>query len=71
MTKNSERHKCEGDLPLEGYGAALDKCYEDEDGKFWIDNDEYASQVNYCPYCGKKAPVQVSSIEDSPESPTK
>src|ERR1035437_732824 len=26
-------------------------------GTFWAGNDEYESQVNYCPFCGAKAPV--------------
>ena len=48
------------------YGAAIWSC-RDRDGQFWVDNDEYASRVNYCPFCGEKAPLQVeeSDEEDS------
>jgi hypothetical protein len=52
-----ERHKCEGELPESAYGSAIDWCREDEQGRLWAENDEYSSQVNYCPYCGFKARV--------------
>lgn len=48
-------HRCGGPLPEAAYGAAIVTCYEDENGKLWVSNDEYASQVNYCPYCGCRA----------------
>lgn len=54
-----DRHECSGGLPESGYGAAVDMCVEDNDGKLWVDNGEYSSQVNYCPYCGFRAPTQV------------
>lgn len=38
---------------------AISYCYEDTDGKLWITNEEYASQVNFCPYCGYTAKVEV------------
>ena len=41
------------------YGGAIYDCEENEDGELWVDNGEYASQVNYCPYCGYKAKAQV------------
>jgi len=25
-------------------------------GEMWVSNDEYQNQVNFCPFCGKKAP---------------
>ena len=52
-------HRCEGELPVATYGKAISYCYEDADGKLWITNEEYASQVNFCPYCGFKAKVEV------------
>jgi len=51
----TEGHRCEGSLPESAYGAAITYCYEDADGKLWVTNEEYASQVNFCPYCGSKA----------------
>jgi len=53
------RHVCSGGLPGAMYGGALDNCSEDEEGRLWVDNGEYCNQVNYCPYCGFRAPVQV------------
>lgn len=42
------------------WGVAIEDCSE-RDGEFWVGNGEYASQVNYCPVCGEKAPVQVGA----------
>jgi len=42
-----------------GYGPAIGFCKENPEGEFWVGNDEYASQVNFCPFCGAQAPVQV------------
>lgn len=50
-------HECKGDLPEDGYGAAIYICHEDSNGKFWVGNGEYGSQVNFCPFCGAKATV--------------
>jgi len=55
-------HRCEESLPEAAYGKAISYCYEDTDGKLWITNEEYASQVNFCPYCGYKATVAVEEI---------
>lgn len=55
----SDLHRCEGSTPHDGYGEAVDCCHEREDGTFWAGNDEYGSQVNFCPFCGAKAPKQV------------
>ena len=56
-------HRCAGNLPDRDYdtGSAIYQCAEDN-GRLWIKNDEYASQVNYCPYCGYKAPVQLTPV---------
>lgn len=59
----SEGHRCEGDLPKAAYGDAIRYCFEGEDGKLWITNEEYASQVNFCPYCGYKAAVAVEKVK--------
>ncbi len=52
-------HGCDGTLPHDGYGEAVDECSENDHGEFWCGNGEYGSQVNYCPYCGARAPKQV------------
>lgn len=54
-----EKHNCTLDSLSDVYGIAMDICYEKNDGTFWVSNGEYASQVNYCPVCGAKAPKQV------------
>jgi len=53
-----EKHSCEPNYVLESgsYGCAATYCYEDEDGKFWIDNDEYSNTVPFCPFCGEESP---------------
>ena len=50
-------HRCEGSLPEAAYGEAITYCYEDLEGKLWVTNEEYASQVNFYPYCGYKVKV--------------
>ncbi len=64
-------HYCKGALPGDAYGDAINECWEaplhgqeklpkDLSGTFWVGNGEYWSQVNFCPYCGAKAPVQAA-----------
>jgi len=60
------RHKCEpewanDDDKQDGYGVAIDTCYENEYGEFWVGNGEYGTRVNYCPFCGGKAPEQADA----------
>jgi hypothetical protein len=59
-------HKCEGLTPKAGYGNAVTDCIENEDDTLWVGNDEYGSQVGFCPYCGFKAkkmpPIEVASM---------
>ena len=54
-----EGHHCKGELPKATYGVAVTHCYEDNGEKLWVSNDEYASQVNFCPYCGYEAKIEV------------
>lgn len=51
----TDKHRCDTGLPGDLYGSAIDRCVERDDGTLWVDNEEYASQVNFCPYCGYKA----------------
>jgi hypothetical protein len=39
------------DLPEARYGPAFEKieCF---DGKWWAHNEEYATEVTFCPWCG-------------------
>jgi hypothetical protein len=63
-------HVCEPGYDLEReehvfrarrFGPAVSRCYEDELGRLWVTNDEYESQVNFCPFCGYRAKDQVKS----------
>lgn len=51
------KHRCKA--PNESkdyiYGCAIWVCYEDELDELVVENGEYGSQVNYCPYCGYEA----------------
>ena len=58
-------HFCKGNYPARHYGVAITYCAEDEDGSFWAGNGEYESQVDYCPYCGTKAPLQTLDADKS------
>ena len=55
-------HRCEPHaVPYGYYGPAISLCHEPRDapGEFWVGNGEKASRVNFCPFCGEKAPKQV------------
>lgn len=52
-------HRCELRSPDKAYGIAVSYCYEDADGKLWVGNIEYESQVNFCPVCGYKANIGI------------
>lgn len=39
------------EYPEPSWGAAISRCRE-IDGNLWVDNEEYASLVNFCPFCG-------------------
>lgn len=41
--------------PDTAYGPSILHCTADEEGRLWAGNDEYLSQVSFCPFCGKKA----------------
>ena len=56
-----DKHTCWLETPQSGYGPAVTFCHEDEEGKLWAENGEYASQVNYCPFCGFRAPTQIET----------
>lgn len=37
-------------------------CEENEKGEFWIHGSKFSTKVNFCPFCGRKAP-KVDGIE--------
>ena len=46
-----------------GYGSAMTYCLETKEGEFWGGNGEYESRINYCPFCGAKAPSPIPEGE--------
>ena len=44
------------------YGCAIWVCYEDELDELVVENGEYGSQVNYCPYCGYEAKNKIKKL---------
>mgnify|MGYP001586198926 CR=1 FL=1 len=55
-------HTCEvidrkDSVNIDGYGPAIEYCHGRDDGSLWAGNSEYGTRVNFCPFCGLKAPV--------------
>lgn len=48
------------------YGSTVTMCVESfvprENGELWVTSEKSESQVNYCPYCGFRAKVQMKEI---------
>lgn len=63
QTPDSELHDCRGRTPENPFaeptscGSAIVNCEETSEGKLFVSNGEYSSQVSFCPYCGYKAKV--------------
>jgi hypothetical protein len=46
---------------VDGHEAAVTECSEDDGGALWVGNEEgCGSRVNFCPFCGYRAPAQVT-----------
>jgi hypothetical protein len=44
-----------------GYGPAVARCVEAEDGTLWVGNDNgFASRVRFCPFCGAEEQIEES-----------
>lgn len=52
------------------YGPAVTTVRMDKDGKMWVHNGEYESQVNFCPFTGVPAEKQME-VTDAPRNETK
>ncbi len=54
-------HQCDPPVvnPNRDHMEAFDTVYINPDGTMHISNGEYGSQVNFCPWCGKKAAKQL------------
>lgn len=46
------------------FGTAISYSYIDEDGNMWVGNEEYESQVNFCPWTGTPAPKQMDILRE-------
>lgn len=57
--------KTEHRAPNELWGPAITYTRIDDEGKMWAGNDEYETQVNYCPFTGNPAPKQMT-LKDVP-----
>ena len=49
--------------PEDLYGEAISYTIFKEDGTIWVGNDEYETQVNYCPMTGEPAKKMMTGIE--------
>jgi len=61
--RQKDGHLCEGWGSSSMADSSVEHCYEDTDGALWAGDADYESQVNYCPFCGKKADVQAGEPE--------
>ena len=52
------------------YGPAVTAVRMDEEGKMWIENGEYESQVNFCPFTGTPAEKKME-VSDTTRKGTK
>lgn len=44
------------------YGPSITTIYMEDDGKMWVENGEYASQVNFCPFTGTPAETKMEVV---------
>lgn len=49
--------------PQHRWGPAVTYVKIDKAGKMWVGNDEYETQVNYCPFTGVQAPTQMITVD--------
>jgi len=49
--------------PESMWGQAIKYTYTKEDGTMWVGNEEYETQVNFCPMTGKPAEKQMTGTE--------
>jgi len=56
---DGNRHLCFIPCKQHLHGAAIDECFEDEDFFLFVNNGEYGSQVNFCPFCGYEAKKKI------------
>lgn len=49
--------------PNRMWGQAITHIEIDKEGKMWAHNEEYATQINYCPFTGTPAPTKMIVID--------
>lgn len=49
--------------PHQLWGVAISYTLIDEQGRMFVGNDEYESQVNFCPITGEPAPQKITFKE--------
>lgn len=49
--------------PSGAYGPAIDRVCMDYKGRMFVTNGEYSTRVNYCPFTGQKAVMQMTQTE--------
>jgi hypothetical protein len=59
MDERPDKWRINYDTESKSWGAAIYYTRIDADGKMWVGNGEYESQVNYCPITGKKSKVKI------------
>lgn len=64
LEETRKEHKCRpiesllGRMTAHGLcGPVISDVYVDSAGRFWASNNEYQTQVYYCPFCGLPAPT--------------
>ena len=62
MPKPIEYHHCES--PKGDYYWAYINCKEDEEG-LWLETEEVAYRVPYCPFCGWKYDKDLEELLES------
>lgn len=69
LYESQPTHRCEPEkTESDGYGPAVDICYELKNGSLWVGNGEYGTRVNFCPFCGYKA--KASTEPHDPQKPS-
>lgn len=54
--QDNKLHCCDS---MDNLHGAVSYCHEDDNNVLWCGNSEYASAVNFCPFCGVKSKTTV------------
>lgn len=56
--------------PSGAFGPAIDRVLVDYKGRMFVSNGEYSTRVNYCPFTGEKAVIQMNCSEQEIDGKT-